>query len=75
MFKINLHMFIRVKVPIVFANREERNPGIRGCSILLQINYVNSNRQVDRQEQREVECARERGWIYIYIYIYIYLGI
>ena len=36
---------------------------------MLQMNFVNSNGQIDRQEQREVESAKERGEIYIYIYV------
>ena len=45
---------------VFFCYLRRKNPGIRGCSVFFQINFVNSIRQIDRQEQGEIEIERAK---------------
>ena len=54
---------------VFFCYLRRKNPGIRGCSVFFQINIVNSIRQIDRQEQGEIEKERAKeGAKEIYVY-------
>ena len=59
--------FIWVKVPIVFANREERVQAVEGAQSCFKLTLsIVVDR--DRDGQRQVESARETGEILYGIY-------